>query len=52
MRRNALVWVNTVDDFPYEYRLCGLGGRFGQTTQIYEGTNQVQRVVVAKHLLK
>jgi alkylation response protein AidB-like acyl-CoA dehydrogenase len=35
-----------------KYALIGRGGRFCQTTQIYEGTNQVQRVVVAKHLLK
>jgi alkylation response protein AidB-like acyl-CoA dehydrogenase len=27
-------------------------GQFRQFTQIYEGTNQIQRVVVAKHLLK
>jgi alkylation response protein AidB-like acyl-CoA dehydrogenase len=26
--------------------------RDAKITQIYEGTNQVQRVVVAKHLLK
>jgi hypothetical protein len=26
-------------------------GRQGQTTQIYEGTNQIQRVVIAKKLL-
>jgi alkylation response protein AidB-like acyl-CoA dehydrogenase len=26
-------------------------GRGGQTTQIYEGTNQIQRVVIAKKLL-
>ena len=25
---------------------------FGQTTQIYEGTNQIQRIVIAKHVLK
>jgi DNA-binding transcriptional LysR family regulator len=26
-------------------------GRSGETTQIYEGTNQIQRVVIAKRLL-
>jgi alkylation response protein AidB-like acyl-CoA dehydrogenase len=26
--------------------------RDAKITQIYEGTNQVQRIVVAKHLLK
>jgi hypothetical protein len=26
-------------------------GHLGQTTQIYEGTNQIQRVVIAKKLL-
>jgi alkylation response protein AidB-like acyl-CoA dehydrogenase len=26
--------------------------RDAKITQIYEGTNQIQRVVVAKHLLK
>jgi alkylation response protein AidB-like acyl-CoA dehydrogenase len=26
-------------------------GRSDQTTQIYEGTNQIQRVVIAKRLL-
>lgn len=27
-------------------------GRFSETTQIYEGTNQIQRVVMARQLLK
>ena len=31
--------------------MSGLVGRFSQNTQIYEGTNQIQRVVVAKKLL-
>ena len=52
MRRNALVWVDAADEFPYKQRLHGQGGLSGQNTQIYEGTNQIQRVVVAKHLLK
>jgi len=30
----------------------GRNGRITYSTQIYEGTNQVQRVVVSKHLLK
>jgi alkylation response protein AidB-like acyl-CoA dehydrogenase len=27
-------------------------GRAGQITQIYEGTNQIQRIVIAKHLMR
>ena len=34
-------------DFPVERFM-----RDAKITQIYEGTNQIQRVVVAKHLLK
>ena len=30
----------------------GRNGRITDSTQIYEGTNQVQRVVISKHLLK
>ena len=30
----------------------GRHGRITDSTQIYEGTNQVQRVVISKHLLK
>jgi hypothetical protein len=41
-----------MDESPDKYGVNGRGGHFHQTTQIYEGTNQVQRVVVAKHLLK
>ncbi len=41
-----------MDESPYNQRLYGRGGRYGSNTQIYEGTNQIQRVVVAKHLLK
>ncbi|HEY5265967.1 MAG TPA: hypothetical protein VIJ40_04060 [Acidimicrobiales bacterium] len=40
-----------VDEFPDNYWLSGRSERFCQNTQIYEGTNQVQRVVVSKHLL-
>ncbi len=29
-----------------------LAGRSGQITQIYEGTNQIQRIVIAKHLMR
>lgn len=41
-----------MDDSPDNNGPSGQGGHSHQTTQIYEGTNQVQRVVVAKHLLK
>jgi len=41
-----------MDESPDNYATSGRGGRFCQNTQIYEGTNQIQRVVVAKHLLK
>jgi len=34
-------------EYPMEKRM-----RDAKITQIYEGTNQVQRVVVSKHLLK
>jgi len=44
--------VDAADETPDNYRLSGRSGPFRQNTQIYEGTNQVQRVVVAKHLLK
>ncbi len=44
--------VDTVDESPDNCRHRGRGGHFCQYTQIYEGTNQIQRVVVAKHLLK
>ncbi|HVA53690.1 MAG TPA: hypothetical protein VNF05_09285 [Acidimicrobiales bacterium] len=44
--------MDLVDESPDNKRLSGRSGRFCQNTQIYEGTNQVQRVVVAKHLLK
>ena len=33
-------------------RLCGRRGQSGPTTQVYEGTNQVQRVVIARNLLR
>jgi hypothetical protein len=32
--------------------LCGHYGQQGQITQIYEGTNQIQRVVIARGLLR
>jgi hypothetical protein len=50
--RTTLDRVDAVDESPDNYRLSGRSGRFCQNTQLYEGTNQVQRVVVAKHLLK
>jgi len=43
--------IDVVDEFPDNYWLSGRSERFCQNTQIYEGTNQVQRVVVSKHLL-
>lgn len=50
--RTTLDSVDPMDKSADKYALIGRGGRFCQTTQIYEGTNQVQRVVVAKYLLK
>jgi alkylation response protein AidB-like acyl-CoA dehydrogenase len=44
--------MDLVDKSPDNKRLRGRGGRFCRNTQIYEGTNQVQRIVAAKHLLK
>ncbi len=41
-----------MDESPDICWRSGRGGRFRQNTQIYEGTNQIQRVVIAKHLLK
>ncbi len=40
-----------MDESADHYDLRGQGGPFCQTTQIYEGTNQIQRVVIAKQLL-
>ena len=34
-------------DFPLERMM-----RDAKITQIYEGTNQIQRIVIARHLLK
>ena len=44
--------VESLDETSYRNWLGGPSGRFGENTQIYEGTNQIQRVVIAKHLLK
>ncbi len=41
-----------MDGSPDNYGISGRGERYFQNTQIYEGTNQIQRVVIAKHLLK
>jgi alkylation response protein AidB-like acyl-CoA dehydrogenase len=41
-----------MDESPDKHCFNGRGGRLCQNTQIYEGTNQIQRVVIAKHLLK
>jgi alkylation response protein AidB-like acyl-CoA dehydrogenase len=38
--------------FPAQRHGSIRAAHFGQTTQIYEGTNQIQRVVMAKHILK
>ncbi len=37
---------------PQVSSLRGPYGRQDQTTQIYEGTNQIQRVVIARNLLR
>ena len=37
-----------MDVRPERYGLGESGGRFTQNTQIYESTNQIQRVVVAR----
>jgi len=50
--RTSLDSVDLMNESPDNYGLKGRGGRFYQNTQIYAGTNQVQRVVVDKHLLK
>jgi alkylation response protein AidB-like acyl-CoA dehydrogenase len=41
-----------MDESPDNYARSGRGGPFCQNTQIYEGANQIQRVVIAKRLLK
>jgi len=41
-----------MDETPDDYSPNGQSGHLGQSTQIYEGTNQIQRAVIAKHLLK
>jgi alkylation response protein AidB-like acyl-CoA dehydrogenase len=41
-----------MDESSDKHCFSGRGGRYCQNTQIYEGTNQIQRVVIAKHLLK
>jgi hypothetical protein len=38
-------------DLADSFGLDGLSGRTRANTQIYEGTNQIQRVVIAKRLL-
>ncbi|HUX05163.1 MAG TPA: hypothetical protein VMV53_09710 [Acidimicrobiales bacterium] len=44
--------MDQVDKSPDNCGLDGRGGQYRHDTQIHEGTNQVQGVVVAKHLLK
>jgi hypothetical protein len=41
-----------MDDSPDDYSLKGRSGQFCQNTQFDAGTNQGQRVAVAKYLLK
>ena len=45
-RRAAARRLRVHEDFPVERMM-----RDAKITQIYEGTNQIQRVVIAKHLL-
>jgi len=52
IRRTTLESVDIVAEYPDTHPRSGRGGRLCQNTQILEGTNQIQRVVVAKHLLK
>ena len=44
--------MGVADGFPGNNWLGGTDGRVGYNTQIYEGINQVQVVVVAGHPLK
>lgn len=50
--RTTIDRLDTADNFPDNDWLGGRNGQFGQTTRMKKGTNQVQRVVVAKHLLR
>ncbi len=43
--------VDSMDKLRGNYGLSGRGGRYGANTEICEGTNQVQRIVIARHLL-
>ena len=49
---NSADAVDGLDGNPQVSALHGRNGQSGQTTQIYEGTNQIQRVVMARQLLK
>jgi hypothetical protein len=49
------VCVGGVDGLDTKVQLGGLYGHRGRRegiTQIYEGTNQIQRIVIARHLLR
>jgi alkylation response protein AidB-like acyl-CoA dehydrogenase len=41
------MWITNVRDYPVERMM-----RDAKITQIYEGTNQIQRMVIARQLLK
>jgi hypothetical protein len=44
--------VDAVDTKPQVSGLRGHRGMLEGITQIYEGTNQIQRIVIARNLLK
>ncbi len=50
--RNPLNLVDPMDNRPDDYSLSGRVGPNCRATKIYEGTNQVQWIVVARQLLK
>ena len=50
-RANRVDLTDRADANTNNDRLLGSRGCFSSTTQIYEGTNQIQRVVISKRLL-
>jgi hypothetical protein len=52
LAENARTGGDRADENPCPYWVLRTAGPPGQNTQIYEGTNQVQRVVIAKNLLR
>jgi hypothetical protein len=48
---NQSEWVEEPDARATQPPRAAPCGRDGETTQIYEGTNQIQRIVVARGLL-